>query len=102
LKKLYSIHEYGQDDINNCLVDYSVHNKKINQALRNLSIDFKELEYELFNIKIRNDISVAPMRSYIEEWLESKLKQIVEERQQTLTMIPVVVDDINEKASARK
>jgi hypothetical protein len=42
-----------------------------NQALRNLSIDFKDLEYELFNIKIRNEFNVAPMRSYIEEWLES-------------------------------
>jgi hypothetical protein len=102
LKKFYNILEYGQDDVDNWLVDYSVHNKEIDQALRNLSIDFKELENELFNIKIWNEINVAPMRSYIEEWLESELKQIVDERQHALTMIPVVVDDINEKASTSK
>jgi hypothetical protein len=49
--------------------------------LRNLSIEFRELEKELFNIKIWNEINVAPMRSYIEEWLERELKQVIDERQ---------------------
>jgi len=43
LKLFYSILEYGQDDVDNWLVDYSVQNEEIDQALRNLSIDFKEL-----------------------------------------------------------
>jgi hypothetical protein len=81
LKKFYSILEYGQDDVNNWLVEYSVHNKKIDQALRNISIDFRELENELFNIKIWNEINVSPMRIYIEEWLERELKQITDKRQ---------------------
>jgi hypothetical protein len=50
-------------------VDYSVQNEEIDQALRNLSIDLRELENELFNIKIWDETNVAPMRSYIEEWL---------------------------------
>jgi hypothetical protein len=102
LEKFYSILEYGQDDVNNWLVDYSVQNEEIDQALRNISINFSELENELFNIKIRNEINVAPMRSYIEEWLERELKQVADERQQAVATIPVAVDDINEKTSARK
>jgi len=74
LEMFYNILEYGQDDVDNWLVDYLVQNEEIDQALRNLSIDFKELENEIFNIKIRNEINVTPMRSYIEEWLESELK----------------------------
>jgi hypothetical protein len=48
-------------------VDYSVQNEEIEHALRNVSIDLRELEREIFNIKIWHKINVAPMRSYIEE-----------------------------------
>jgi len=102
LEKFYSILEHGQDDVDDWLVDYSVQNEKIDQALRNLSIDFGELEKELFNIKIWNEINVTPMKSYIKEWLERELKQVVEERQHAVATIPAVVDDINENASASK
>jgi hypothetical protein len=52
LEKFYIILEYGEDDVDNWLVDYSVQNEEIDQALRNLSIDLRELEKEFFNIKI--------------------------------------------------
>ena len=42
------------------------------------------------------------MRSYIEEWIERELKQVADERKQTVSTIPAVVDDINEKESASK
>ena len=102
LEKFYKILEYDQDHVDDQLVHYSVQNEEIHQALRNLSIDFRELENELFNIKIRNEINVTPMRSYIEEWLERELKHVVDERQQAVATILVAIDDINEKASARK
>jgi hypothetical protein len=60
------------------------------------------LENELFNIKIWNEINVAPMRSYIEEWLERELKKAADERQQAVAMIPAVVNDINETEAASK
>jgi uncharacterized protein YeeX (DUF496 family) len=43
LEKFYRILEYGEDDVDNWLVDYSVQNEEIDQALRNLSIDLREL-----------------------------------------------------------
>jgi hypothetical protein len=67
LEKFYDILEYGQDDMNNLLVDYSAHNEEIEQALHNISIDLRELENKIFNIKIWDEINVAPMRRYIEE-----------------------------------
>ena len=59
LEKFYNILEYGQDDIDDWLVDYSIQNEEIDQALCNLSINFGELENEFFNIKIRM-ISTSP------------------------------------------
>jgi hypothetical protein len=51
------------------------------------------------------------MRAYIEEWVERKLKQAANERQQEVVSIPAVVDniletvvvaDINERETANK
>jgi hypothetical protein len=42
------------------------------------------------------------MRSYIEEWLERELKKVIDERKHAVATIPVAIDDINERASARK
>jgi hypothetical protein len=60
--------------------------------------EFRELESNIFNIKIQNEINVTPMRSYIEEWLERKLKQVAKERQQEVAIIPAVIKDILETA----
>jgi hypothetical protein len=102
LEKFYNILEYDQAHVHDWLVDYSVQNEEIHQALSNLSIDFRELENDIFNIKIRNEINVAPMRSYIEEWLERELKQVTDERQQAVARILAAVDDINEMTAANK
>jgi uncharacterized protein YeeX (DUF496 family) len=51
-EKFYDILEYGEDDVENWLVDYSIKNQDIEEALQNISIDLRDLEGELFNIKI--------------------------------------------------
>jgi hypothetical protein len=42
-------------------------NKDIEEALHGIYLDLRDLEGELFNIKIRHEIIVAPMKRYIEE-----------------------------------
>jgi hypothetical protein len=74
-EKFYGILEYGEDDVENWLVDYSIKKQHIEEALRNISIDLRDLEGELFNIKIWHEINVAPMRSYIEEWFKKGCRQ---------------------------
>jgi hypothetical protein len=98
LQKFYNILQFDQAHVHDWLVKYAIQNEEIHQALSNLSIDFWELENDLFNIKIRNEINVAPMRGYIEEWLERQLKQATDERQQAVANIPAVVEDILETA----
>jgi len=46
-------------------VDYFVKNQDIEEALHGISLDLRDLEGEIFNIKIRHEINVAPMKSYI-------------------------------------
>jgi hypothetical protein len=81
-------------------VDYSAHNEEIEQALHSISMDLRKLENKLFDIEIRDEINVAPMRSYIEEWFQQIMDKLIDEGQQPVGTIPVVVDDNNKNASA--
>ena len=47
-------------------------------SLKNLSIDFRKIENELFNIKVNQEVTVAPLREYIEESLKRDLVKIIE------------------------
>jgi uncharacterized protein YeeX (DUF496 family) len=51
-EKLYGILDYDEGDIENWLVDYSVKNQDIEESLHEISLDLRDLEGELFNIKI--------------------------------------------------
>jgi hypothetical protein len=52
LENFYSIIQFDEAHVHGWLVKYLVHNEEIHQALCNLSIDFQELEKDIFNIKI--------------------------------------------------
>jgi hypothetical protein len=43
--------------------------------------DYREIEGTLFDIKVKQEVIVAPLRDYIEKWLESTLIKITEENQ---------------------
>jgi hypothetical protein len=45
--------EYTCDDIDSWLVEYTNINEYIETTLQNLSIDLREIEGELFNIKVK-------------------------------------------------
>jgi hypothetical protein len=102
LERFYNILEYGEDNIDNSLVNYSVQNEQIDQNLCSLSIILRELENELFNKKKWNEINVAPLRRYIEEWIERELKLVADERKYAVATIPLVIDNNNKKASTNK
>jgi hypothetical protein len=80
-ENFYGILEYGEDDMKTWLIDCAIINKNIKEVLHNLSIDLRELESEFFNIKIRHEMNVVSMRSYIEEWLKKVVDQITNEGQ---------------------
>jgi hypothetical protein len=48
----YGILEYGEYDVENWLVDYSIKNQYIEEAFHNISIDIRDLEGEILNTKI--------------------------------------------------
>jgi hypothetical protein len=80
-ENLYVILEYGENYVKTWLVSYAIINKNIQESLHNLSIDLRDLESELFNIKICHEMNVAPMRSYIKEQLKKVVNQIRNEGQ---------------------
>jgi hypothetical protein len=54
-------------------------------------MDFKYLENSLFDIKVRQEIMVAPIREYIKNWLKNDLIKIIEsDQEKTIITIQVV------------
>jgi len=87
VEKIYGILDYDESDIDNWLVDYFVKNSNIEKALDLISLDLRDLEGDLFNIKILHEINVAPMKSYIEEWFKKAINKLTIEGQETIVTI---------------
>jgi hypothetical protein len=80
-EKFNSMTEYTEHEVESWLVSYVNKNEDIEDTLHQLSIDLRDLESTLFDIKVRQEIIVAPMREYIENWLKQALIKITEEDQ---------------------
>jgi hypothetical protein len=70
-------------------VDYSIKNQDIEEAFCNISIDLRDFEGDLSNIKIYHEINVAQMRSYIEEWFKKAIEKLTDEGQKEVETVPV-------------
>jgi hypothetical protein len=57
-------------------------NEDIEDTLHQLSLDLKELENELFETNTKQEITISPMREYIEQWLRKSLVKITKTDQQ--------------------
>jgi hypothetical protein len=63
-------------------------NDEVDNTLNQSKIDLREFENQLFEIKTKQEIVVAPLREYIEDWLKNTLIRINEPKnQETITMI---------------
>jgi hypothetical protein len=81
-EKFNNLTEYSETKVESWLVSYVNKNEDIEDTLHQLSMDFKDLENLLFDIKVRQEIIVAPMRDYIENWLKKALTKIIEPDQE--------------------
>jgi hypothetical protein len=99
-EKFYDIVEHCVDELECWVLDYSAHNEEIEQSLHSISMDLRKLENDLYDIEIWDEIKMAPMRSYIEEWFQQRMDNLVQEGQQPVEMIPLTIDDNNKNASA--
>jgi hypothetical protein len=60
------------------------------------------LEGELFNIKNWHEISMAPMRVYIEEWFKKDVDKLTNEGKRTVETFPITIEEIHKRTSMRK
>ena len=70
--------EYTEHEVEIWLVNYVNKNE---DTFHQLSIDLRDLERTLFDIKVKKEIILTPMREYIENWLRQTLIKITKEDQ---------------------
>ena len=63
-------------------------------------MDRRKLENDLYDIEIRDEINMAPMKRYIEEWFQQRIDSLVQEGKQPINRSPVPIDESNKNASA--
>ena len=80
-EKFNSMTQYTEQEIESWLVEYVNKNKDIEITLQQLSIDYREFESTMLDIRIKQKVTVAPMCEYIENWLKLALINITEENQ---------------------
>jgi hypothetical protein len=81
-ERFNNLTEYSKLEVESWLVSYVNKNEDIEDTLHQLSMDFRDMESSLFDIKVRQEIIVAPMRDYIENWLKKSLTKITEPDQE--------------------
>jgi hypothetical protein len=69
--------EYTEQEIESWLVDYIHKNEDIEITLQQLSIEYRELESTMLEIRVRKEVNVAPMRESIENLLKLALIKII-------------------------
>jgi hypothetical protein len=75
-EKFDNMIEFTHDDIDTWLVKYTNKNEDIENMLQNLSVDLREIEKELFNVKIKQEVIASPLRDFIQEWLNNSIAKI--------------------------
>jgi len=80
--------EFSKDEFERWLVRYININDEVDDTLHQSEIDLREFESQLFDIKTKHEITMAPLREYIEEWLKKTLIKIIgPENQETVRTI---------------
>jgi hypothetical protein len=49
-------------------------------SIQELHFEFKAMQDEIFFLWVKQNITIPPLKEYIEEWLKSSLKQIIDPR----------------------
>jgi hypothetical protein len=98
----YGILEYNEEEINNWLVDYSVKNQDIEEEIHDIYLELRELECELFNIKIMHEINVAPMKNYIEDWFKMAVEKLTKEGKEKIEIVPITINEDNKRITTSK
>ena len=62
-------------------------------------MNLRKLENDLYDIEIWDEINTAPMKSYIKEWFQRRMDNIVQEGKQLVNRTPLTIDDSNKNAS---
>jgi hypothetical protein len=92
--------EYGEEEIDNWIIDYSMKNQDIEESIHVISHDLRDLEGELFNIKIRHEINVAPMKNYIEDWFKREHDKLTNEgKEMTVGTVSVTISEENKRTT---
>jgi len=70
VERFNSLTEHSEFEVENWLINYVNKNEDIEYTLHKASIEYQDIKDSLFDIRVRHEVSVVPMRDYVENWLK--------------------------------
>jgi hypothetical protein len=71
-------------------------NRDIEDTLHQISIEYRDIKYSLFDIRVRQEVIVTPMRDCVENWLKQALIKITKENKEVaVTIGPITTTQEN-------
>jgi len=70
--------EFPRDEINHWIVTFVNDNEYHLSSVDHLRSLFKEIEEDIFSLRVKQDIIVPPMKEYNNEWIKKSLQQIID------------------------
>jgi hypothetical protein len=74
--------EYSEFEVENWLVNYVNKKENIKDTIHQVSIEYRDIQDKLFDIRVRKEVIVAPLRDYVEKWLKQALINITKENKE--------------------
>ena len=74
-------------------------NQDIEDKVHSVSLELRDLEGELFNIKIRHEINVTQMKIYIEDWFKKEIDKLTKEGKETVETVPITNNEDNKRTA---
>jgi hypothetical protein len=72
------------------------------EAVHGIYLDLRDMEGELFNIKIWHEINSATMKNYIEDWYIKEIEKLTKEGKETIETVPITANEDNKRKTKRK
>jgi hypothetical protein len=80
--------EFSKDEVERWSVRYINRNDEVDDTLHQSDLYMREFKIQLFEIKTKHEITMEPLRGYVEEWLNKALIEVTQpENQETVRAV---------------
>jgi hypothetical protein len=72
-----SLKEFGDEELKQWLVTFVNNNEDHFSVIDQVQLECKEVEEDIFTLRVKQEITIGPIKGYIDDWVKKAMEQIV-------------------------